>query len=124
MNACEPLCHFPFAAPARDNLAPGLRVGFSGSYAIYYMHDEHDLTLVRVLHKCAGRRSVGRTWRLRHGDEIAVNKSLLPPLHSMSVAEGKTRHHRHIARILSARSTRGPSARAGSASRCGPGQAT
>lgn len=38
------------AAPARDNLAPGLRVGFSGSYAIYYIHDEHDLTLVRVLH--------------------------------------------------------------------------
>lgn len=50
MKACEPLCHFPFAAPARDHLAPGLRVGFAGSYAIYYVHDEHDLTLLRVLH--------------------------------------------------------------------------
>ena len=50
MKACERLCHFPLAAPARDNLAPGLRVGFAGSYAIYYLHDERDLTLVRVLH--------------------------------------------------------------------------
>jgi toxin ParE1/3/4 len=50
MKACEPLRHFPLAGPVRENLAPGLRVAFAGSYAIYYLHDEHDLTLVRVLH--------------------------------------------------------------------------
>ncbi|HLH50824.1 MAG TPA: type II toxin-antitoxin system RelE/ParE family toxin [Roseiarcus sp.] len=50
MKACEPLRQFPLAAPARENLAPGLRVSFAGRYAIYYLHDEHDLTIVRVLH--------------------------------------------------------------------------
>jgi hypothetical protein len=27
-----------------------LRVGFSGNYAIYYLHNEHELVIVRVLH--------------------------------------------------------------------------
>jgi len=27
-----------------------LRVGFSGNYAIYYRHNEHELVIVRVLH--------------------------------------------------------------------------
>ena len=47
---CDPLLHFPLAAPSRDNFAPGLRVGFSGNYAIYYLHNEHGLVIVRVLH--------------------------------------------------------------------------
>ena len=34
-SACEPLLHFPLAAPAREQLAPGLRVTFSGAYAVY-----------------------------------------------------------------------------------------
>ncbi len=38
------------AAPAREQFAPGLRVTFSGNYAIYYVHDEHELVIVRVLH--------------------------------------------------------------------------
>jgi toxin ParE1/3/4 len=38
------------AAPAREQFAPGLRVTFSGSYAIFYVHDEHELVIVRVLH--------------------------------------------------------------------------
>ena len=50
MQVCEPLCHFPLAGPSRDHLAAGLRVGFTGSYAIYYLHDEQNLTLIRVLH--------------------------------------------------------------------------
>ena len=47
---CEPLRHFPLAAPARENFAPGLRVSFSGNYAIYYMHDEHAVVVIRILH--------------------------------------------------------------------------
>jgi toxin ParE1/3/4 len=27
-----------------------LRVGFSGNYAIYYLQNEHELVIVRVLH--------------------------------------------------------------------------
>jgi toxin ParE1/3/4 len=27
-----------------------LRVGFSGNYAIYYLHKERELVIVRVLH--------------------------------------------------------------------------
>jgi toxin ParE1/3/4 len=47
---CEPLRHFPNAAPLRENFARGLRVSFSGNFAIYYLHDEQQLTIVRVLH--------------------------------------------------------------------------
>jgi toxin ParE1/3/4 len=47
---CEPLRYFPLSAPARDNFAPGLRVGFSGNYAVYYLHNEQELVIVRVLH--------------------------------------------------------------------------
>ena len=42
--------HFPLAAPAREQFAPGLRVAFCGNYAIYYVHDESELVIVRVLH--------------------------------------------------------------------------
>jgi toxin ParE1/3/4 len=44
------MLHFPLAAPSRENFAQGLRVGFSGNYAIYYRHNEHELVIVRVLH--------------------------------------------------------------------------
>ena len=46
---CEPLRYFPLAAPARENFAPGLRVTFSGSYAIYFLSNERELVIVRVL---------------------------------------------------------------------------
>jgi toxin ParE1/3/4 len=49
-NDCEPLRHFPLAAPARENFAPGLRVSFSGNYAVYFLHNEQELVIVRVLH--------------------------------------------------------------------------
>jgi toxin ParE1/3/4 len=49
-NDCEPLRHFPLAAPSRENFARGLRVSFSGSYAIYFLSNRDELTIVRVLH--------------------------------------------------------------------------
>jgi toxin ParE1/3/4 len=44
------LRHFPFAAPARENFAAGLRVSFSGNYAIYFLNNEDEIIIVRVLH--------------------------------------------------------------------------
>jgi len=49
-QACEPVRHFPGSGAAREQLATGLRVCFSGNYAIYYMHDKHAVTIIRVLH--------------------------------------------------------------------------
>jgi toxin ParE1/3/4 len=43
-------CQFPLSGPARDQLAKGLRVGFSGNYAVYYRPIETELVIVRVLH--------------------------------------------------------------------------
>jgi toxin ParE1/3/4 len=48
--AFEPVCHFPFAAPARDQLCPGLRVTFHGTYAIYYRPLIDAVVIIRVLH--------------------------------------------------------------------------
>jgi toxin ParE1/3/4 len=42
--------YFPQAAPARDQFAPGLRVTFHGSYAIYYHPHPDAVVIVRVLH--------------------------------------------------------------------------
>jgi toxin ParE1/3/4 len=42
--------HFPLAAPARDQLAPGLRVTFHRPYAIYYRPLEDAVVIIRVLH--------------------------------------------------------------------------
>ena len=42
--------HFPFAAPARDGLSPGLRVTFYRQYAIYYRPLADAIIIVRVLH--------------------------------------------------------------------------
>ncbi|MGD0633553.1 MAG: type II toxin-antitoxin system RelE/ParE family toxin [Beijerinckiaceae bacterium] len=49
-SACEPLCDFPESGAARDQLAPSLRAVFAGNYGIYYLHDERELVIVRVLH--------------------------------------------------------------------------
>ena len=49
-SACEPLCDFPESGAPRDQLAPGLRAVFAGNYGIYYLHDERELVIVRVLH--------------------------------------------------------------------------
>ncbi len=46
----EPLRHFPFSGPAREQLAPGLRVTFHNPYAIYYMPQPDALVIVRVIH--------------------------------------------------------------------------
>lgn len=42
--------HFPLAAPAREWLAPGLRVTFHGAYAIYYQPRADEIVIIRVLH--------------------------------------------------------------------------
>ncbi|MGA8446832.1 MAG: type II toxin-antitoxin system RelE/ParE family toxin [Roseiarcus sp.] len=34
----------------REQFAAGLRVCFSGNYALYYLHDDDAVTIVRVLH--------------------------------------------------------------------------
>jgi toxin ParE1/3/4 len=47
---CEPLRYFPLSAPGRENFAPGLRVNFSGNYAIYYLSNEREIMITRVLH--------------------------------------------------------------------------
>lgn len=48
--AFDPVRHFPLAAPARNSIAPGLRVTFHGAYAIYYQPREQEIVIVRVLH--------------------------------------------------------------------------
>jgi toxin ParE1/3/4 len=44
------VCHFPFAAPVREQLGPGLRVTFHGAYAIYYKPLADAVVIVRVVH--------------------------------------------------------------------------
>ena len=46
----EPLCHHPELGPAREQLAPGMRVTFQASYAIYYKALAGSVVIVRVLH--------------------------------------------------------------------------
>jgi toxin ParE1/3/4 len=48
--AFEPVRYFPFAAPAREHLALGLRVTFHRAYAIYYRPAPDAIVIVRVLH--------------------------------------------------------------------------
>ena len=43
-------CEFPQSGPAREQLASGLRAGYSGNYVVYYWPTETDLTIVRLLH--------------------------------------------------------------------------
>ncbi|MHB1304853.1 MAG: type II toxin-antitoxin system RelE/ParE family toxin [Acidiphilium sp.] len=48
--AFEPLRHFPFSGPAREQIAPGLRVTFHGSYAVYYKTYSDAVVIIRVFH--------------------------------------------------------------------------
>lgn len=41
---------FPLSGPARDQLAPGLRVTFHSPYAIYYRVQADAVVIVRVIH--------------------------------------------------------------------------
>ncbi len=34
----------------REQFSSGLRASFTGNYGIYYLHDEQELVIVRVLH--------------------------------------------------------------------------
>ncbi len=45
----DQLLTFPLSGPARDHLAPGLRVKFHGAYAIYYTPAASELIIIRVL---------------------------------------------------------------------------
>jgi toxin ParE1/3/4 len=49
-TACEPLRQFPLGGPAREHLAPGLRVTFHAPYAIYYRPQPDAIVVIRVLH--------------------------------------------------------------------------
>jgi len=53
----EPVCRFPLAGADRRQLAPGLRVTFHGSYAIYYRVLADAVVIIRVLH--AARDAAG-----------------------------------------------------------------
>jgi len=46
----EPLRHFPLSGPAREQLAPGLRVTFHNPYGIYYTPQKGAVVIVRVIH--------------------------------------------------------------------------
>jgi toxin ParE1/3/4 len=50
VSTFEPLRHFPLAGPARDHLAPGLRVTFHRPYAVYYKPFSDALVIVRIIH--------------------------------------------------------------------------
>ena len=46
----ETLQRFPLSGPARDILAPGLRVLIHKQYGIYYVSMAKEVIIVRVLH--------------------------------------------------------------------------
>jgi len=48
--AFQRLLIYPLFAPSREAIAPGMRVMFEGSYAIYYLASATELVIVRVLH--------------------------------------------------------------------------
>lgn len=48
--AFEALRHFPLGRPSRGYLAPGLRVTFYKSYAVYYIAPPGSVVIVRVIH--------------------------------------------------------------------------
>ncbi len=49
-TAFEPVRHFPFATPAHDQFAPGLRVTFHRFYAVYFRPTADAIIIIRVLH--------------------------------------------------------------------------
>ncbi len=46
----DPLLRLPLMGSPRQQFAAGLRVIFHSPYAIYYLHTEGELVIVRVLH--------------------------------------------------------------------------
>ena len=46
----DQLVAFPHSGPTREQLFPGLRVRFHGSYAVYYVAAEREIVVLRVLH--------------------------------------------------------------------------
>ena len=65
---CEPLRYFPLSAPARENFAPGLRVCFSGNFAIYFIQNEHELVIVRVVHGVRDSAALAEHGGFAHDD--------------------------------------------------------
>ncbi len=57
--AFEPLRHFPLSGPAREQLAPGLRVTFRSPYAVYYMPEPEAVVIVRVIHGARDIAAIG-----------------------------------------------------------------
>ncbi|MDQ3776978.1 MAG: type II toxin-antitoxin system RelE/ParE family toxin [Pseudomonadota bacterium] len=54
----EPLLSHPELVPARDDLAPGLRVPFFRDYAFYYRYTDTEIIIVRVLHGARDARAL------------------------------------------------------------------
>jgi plasmid stabilization system protein ParE len=54
-------CDFPYSGPAREYLGVGLRVGFSGRYAVYYQPMVTELVIVRVLHAARDTKKISAT---------------------------------------------------------------
>lgn len=46
----KPLLSHPELGPARDHLAPGLRVHLFRDYAFYYRYTDTEVIIIRVLH--------------------------------------------------------------------------
>ena len=46
----QPLCDNPKLGPSRNYLAPNLRAHFYRDYVIYYMFNENELVIIRVVH--------------------------------------------------------------------------
>ena len=59
-RAMEPARHFPLIGPARDHLAPGLRVLFRRPYAIYYQPAPEAVVIVRVIHGARDIAAIAR----------------------------------------------------------------
>ena len=49
----------PASFPARPELAAGLRVAHHGRYLLFFIHDEGEIEIIRVLH---GARDIGKAF--------------------------------------------------------------
>jgi toxin ParE1/3/4 len=49
-TAMDELLVYPYLGRTRDNLSPGLRSLRAESHVIYYLVDEHTVTIVRIIH--------------------------------------------------------------------------
>lgn len=50
LDACSILTFSPGIGPLRTELAPELHVHFYGNYALYYLVQQNEVVVVRVLH--------------------------------------------------------------------------